>query len=532
MILPAFQLVVRPILPPYGSACQAYKDPYSAVRIACLRVGGRTEAVYTRNHSLQAQDVAVHPTRNHPAPQIASWAQQLLRTGAGDLLLRKTADPTVVQALQRWFFPLSRLWAAANEASGDLGRFRHLRGRDGIRDGAIAAQLVSGVLRGHDAARRRMIEARRNWETGAFGESNVEPADFGRLEARRRRSATLHLATRTLFYPLMFPTRPVSAFWEIPAPLEVDALWGEVLDNPQVFFAQARAAEDVAESPAVARGPTREFWIRFPTPAPRLAARPESRFCYARVNEPSDGRPVPTLIAGSGLCLETDLIWPATFEASGFILGDFRIVDIVSPYHGLRAFNDRYGGEPFLATAPLGTIDLVLGQTLETAALVGWARQRFGGKVAVGGMSMTSLVAQQVASRCDAWHEPLRPDAVLLMAHSGDLADVILRSALVQSIGLDKALQRAGWTEEKLRRWSALLDPTPQPAMSPQQIVSTLGTSDRVLPYGGGAALVQRWQLPPQNVFHFPIGHLLLPLGLMRDDQPLRRLHAILTDGA
>jgi len=95
-----------------------------------------------------------------------------------------------------------------------------------------------------------------------------------------------------------------------------------------------------------------------------------------------------------------------------------------------------------------------------------------------------------------------------------------------------RMLQRAGWTEEKLRRWSALLDPTPQPAMSPQQIVSTLGTSDRVLPYGGGAALVQRWQLPPQNVFHFPIGHLLLPLGLMRDDQPLRRLHAILTDGA
>ena len=41
----------------------------------------------------------------------------------------------------------------------------------------------------------------------------------------------------------------------------------------------------------------------------------------------------------------------------------FRVIDIISPYHGLRTQAGTYGGEPFFAAAPLGTLDLIVGMT-------------------------------------------------------------------------------------------------------------------------------------------------------------------------
>ncbi len=59
-----------------------------------------------------------------------------------------------------------------------------------------------------------------------------------------------------------------------------------------------------------------------------------------------------------------------------------------------------YGGEPFFAAGPTSSIDLIAGQALESALLIAWAASRFGGKVALAGISMTSFVAQLAASHC------------------------------------------------------------------------------------------------------------------------------------
>ncbi len=452
------------------------------------------------------------------------WAQRLLRTPAGGLLVRPWLDPAVLFSLRRWYFPLSRLWAAANEAGGDIDAWQS--GLDAGRVGRLAAPLAMASLRRHEVARQRMASARDRWLDASFGGGRSEGAALAQLDRERRQAATRHMVTRGLFYPQLLAGNTISARWEVPSPEAVRTIWGAALAAPTTAYRAPSAQPEVTESPIVSHGSGEELWLRFRTPSPRLAARPETAWCYARVLQPSGGGPMPTLIAGNGLCVESDLLWPATLDAAavGRFGAKVRVVEIFSAYHGLRALNGRYGGEPFFATAPLGVLDLVIGQTLETAVLIGWLRARFGGKVAVGGISMSSFVAQQVASRCGDWPAELRPDAAMLVSHSGDIAEVTFRSALVQALGLDRQLTAGGWDETELTRWAPLLDPTDEPGLPPERIVSALGTTDQVLPYSGGTSLAERWRLPAENVFRFQFGHMAMPLQLLRDGRPFERL--------
>ena len=204
------------------------------------------------------------------------------------------------------------------------------------------------------------------------------------------------------------------------------------------------------------------------------------------------------------------------------------MVEPISPYHGLRAMPGRYGGEPFFAAGPTSSIDLIAGQAIESALLIAWCHRRFGGKVALAGISMTSFVAQQVASRCHLWPAEARPDAVMLISHSGRIEDVTFGGALAVTLGLDRALARAGWSREALARLSKLIDPAEQPALAPSNIVSVLGETDRWVPYDDGLAVARQWRLPEANVFRYPLGHLGMPVQLTRDTAPFERLRQVL----
>jgi hypothetical protein len=255
---------------------------------------------------------------------------------------------------------------------------------------------------------------------------------------------------------------------------------------------------------------------------------PGTDMVYARIVEPSADAHVPTLLIGSGLCLETDLLWRSIDSANLLARMGFRVVEMVSPFHGLRCPADVYGGEPFFATAPLGTIDLIVGQTLETAVLIDWCRRRFGGPVALGGISLTSFVAQQTAVRCGDWPQDMRPDAVLLISHSGRIEEVTFNGSLVQTLGLNAELDAAGWSRVELLRWEALMNPKGALGLSSDCIVSVLGSGDTLLPFATGLELTRAWNVPPSNVFEMRVGHLTMPVAMMRDDRPLRRLKEIL----
>ncbi len=205
------------------------------------------------------------------------------------------------------------------------------------------------------------------------------------------------------------------------------------------------------------------------------------------------------------------------------------MLEAISPYHGLRAMPDSYGGEPFFADGPTSSLDLVTGQAIESALLIAWCRGQFGGQVALAGISMTSFVVQQVASRCHLWPILARPDAVMLISHSGNIEDVTFDGELAAALGVDRALARAGWSRERLAGLSRLVDPAETPALPPSHIVSVLGETDRWLPYGDGLALAQRWKLPASNIFRYPLGHLGMPVQLTRNPAPFERLRQVLS---
>ncbi|HJQ59670.1 MAG TPA: hypothetical protein VJ890_22370, partial [Vineibacter sp.] len=298
------------------------------------------------------------------APRSALTAEVAFRRAAcsplGAIVARPWIDPVALGAMRRWFFPLSRLWAAANAAEGDIGRFL---AQPGVPTGGTWGQRMLGpILRRHESARRRAAEARVQWEAAAFGTAPIEAAALAELDAARRRAASLHLATRGLFYPLLLPRRPPLAAWSMPTPAKVEAAYGAGRADPSAIYAVPAESPTIELSQAACRPGVTERWLRFVTPHAPLRARAGCGQVYARVVEP-DGLAddAPTVIAGNGLCVESDILVNTVDPGSVLSEVGLRVVDVVSPYHGLRAQVGSYGGEPFFAAAPLGTLDLIVG---------------------------------------------------------------------------------------------------------------------------------------------------------------------------
>ena len=60
--------------------------------------------------------------------------------------------------------------------------------------------------------------------------------------------------------------------------------------------------------------------------------------------------------------------------------------------------------------------------------------------------------------------------------------------------------------------------------MDPENIVTVLGSRDTVTPFATGRALIDEWRVPPENRFIWRRGHFSVPLRMIRDRAPLRRL--------
>ncbi len=438
----------------------------------------------------------------------------LIESPLGALLARPWLDAAGLFGLRR-YMPLSRLWAAANTARGDVAVFRD---QVGSLPAFWSTFQLRPLLAHHDRLQHATDETRAAWETAIFDPDHA--SDPGLLDDRRRRASTLHQMTRGYFAPLLIPRRPALARWQIDPPgvVETDAsvLYRAAIDPKSVEFSRRFMREGLSE-----------YWLRAATPSARLAVRGGSERLYARVVEPADREARDTLIFGSGLCLEFDLLSAGRDSGRQLAAMGWRVIEPISPYHGLRVMPGFYGGEPFFALAPTGTLDLISGQAIETALLTAFARLRFGGTVSVAGISMSSFVAQQIASRCDLWPREAQPDAVLLISHSGRLEEVTFSGALASLLGIDRALHAAGWTRDALAAISAAIDPAGQPALAARRIVSVLGETDRWVPYDHGLELARQWQLPEENVFRYRVGHLGMPVQLTRDPLPFERLRQV-----
>lgn len=449
----------------------------------------------------------------------------------GALLARPWVDRVGLVGLRRWYLPLSRLWAAANAAGEDVARFRDEVGAPlsalwpDFQLRALLTRNFQALLHGETA--------RRAWEAAIFSEADADhhaDREPGELDRQRRKAATRHLATRGWFYPLLFPRRPAVARWRIDRPEQLEQRYGSLLADPGSLYRAPLDPGTVAVSRSFVKKGLREYWLRAPTPSARLRHWSGSEMLYARVVEPIDRAPGETLIFGSGLCLEFELLSVARDPGTRLASMGWRVIEPISPFHGLRATPGYYGGEPFFAAAPASSIDLIAGQATESALLVAWSRARWDGKVALAGISMTSFVAQQAASHCHLWPVEARPDAVMLISHSGRIEDVTFGGALAATLGLDRALTDTGWSREMLTRVSRAIDPAETPALEPARILSVLGETDDWIPHEDGLAVARRWKLPEANVFHYRLGHLGMPVQLVRDPAPFDRLRQVLAD--
>ncbi len=119
---------------------------------------------------------------------------------------------------------------------------------------------------------------------------------------------------------------------------------------------------------------------------------------------------------------------------------------------------------------------------------------------------------------------------MLLISHSGRIENVAFGGELSGALGLDKALSAGGWSNDDLQRVSRLIDPADTPAVAPDRIVSALGTVDRWLPFKDGLEVTQRWKLPEANVFRYAVGHLGMPVRLIRDPAPFVRLRQVMDE--
>ncbi len=432
---------------------------------------------------------------------------------AANVVLRPWFDWVAVRAIAKWYLPLSRGWAAATVAGRDPERFfEALPGRDFDR-GRIAR-----FLRVVDRRRRSYEKAARAWEQAFFGPEAPSAEDLVEAELERHGKAHLFMATRAVFLP--YRARLPAVKWDVARPDEVANLHGARLMNPELAF-PAPAAADFTESRTVAGAHGPEHWLRFDSPVLGDSA-------WARVYELDEVRDPPTFIYLHGIGMENEMWRGGASPVGAMNSRGFRVICPEGPWHGRRRPPGLYGGEPVLARGPLGLLDLLQAWVGEVALLIGWARRTSRGPVVLGGVSLGALTSQIAASAAPDWPEILRPDALFLVATSGEMLDVATEGSLTRGVGLPGQLGAAGWSDFELSRWRPLLEPAPEPPLPPERIILLLGSSDDLTPYPGGVELGRAWRLPEANLFVRPQGHFSVSLGLLHDSEPLDRLVAAL----
>jgi pimeloyl-ACP methyl ester carboxylesterase len=432
----------------------------------------------------------------------------------GRLVARPWFDRVAVKAVARGYLPLSRAWATALVAEGAEARFHESLPGLGRATRTLSRALPQVQRRWHDYQ-----TALGTWDQLFFGaEGPVSDYRLVAAETARRDAAHGLMASRALFLPLL--RRLPAVRWEVPGPEQVESQQGVRLkESATPFPAPAAVAVEASRGVPAAHGSDR--WLRFVSPV--LGDR-----VWARVSEPEGKRDPPTVIFLHGIAMESDLWRPGPDPLDHQVLAHCRIVRPDGPWHGRRRLDGWYGGEPAIGRGLLGLLELFQAWIAEVGVLIAWAKETGRGPVAVAGVSLGALTGQLLATAVGDWPATHRPDALFLVATSGDLLSVAHDGSLARALSLAPHLAAAGWDRAAQARWLPLLQPAGPPALDPERIVLLVGRADDLTPAPGGLALGRDWGLPEANFLVRPQGHFSVWFGLLGDPRPLARLSEIL----
>ncbi|MGI9415939.1 MAG: alpha/beta hydrolase [Hyphomicrobiales bacterium] len=443
-----------------------------------------------------------------------------LRTPVGGLIARPWFDQVALQVLARWFFPLSRLWAAARAADGSIERYC---AEAPMEPAPWLRSMLEPRLKRFETARNGVVDMEDLWEEAFWGRDTPSDETLKEIEHARLFRRNGYNALRRIFIPLKLRGAVTPIQWNTPTPSEVEAIYGRFADDPEAAFRPPEIMPEIVKSRVIETETRRDYWLRFTSPSARMNDQ-----TIARVYEPKGVENPPTIILGHGICVEFDHWRGLTDEAQALAEMGNRVIRPEAPWHGRRVPPGRYGGEQFVATAPLGALDLFTSAVQEWAVLMHWCRQTTTGPVGIGGTSLGAMTAQLVADKSRYWPQPLHPDALLLITHCGRIEDAVGKGSLARVWGIAERTEAVGWTEDLIARYAPLIDPIELPVMPPETIVSVLGSHDDVTPFDSGQALVDRWAIPEENRFVWRCGHFSVPLAMLRDHRPLSRFSEIL----
>lgn len=449
--------------------------------------------------------------------------QAVMRSWVGNLIARPWLDKLILLGLKHVFFPLSRMWAAARQAHGEVDAFYQAVPLDDV---PVNQSKTSKALSAFELSRIQIANTEKEWRAAFFADR--EPhlthtvAQLKNLERLRLDHRSHYNATRFGFWHHR-KSVGMSVANKFPSPDHMDNIYGESDHTWQQRFSAPASFPAISRSKTIMLDRVNCYWLRFQSPSSRL-----NDTVYARVNEPADVENPPTLIFGHGIGVEFDH-WRNLVDFIDFFpkLG-IRVIRPEAPWHGRRVPEGFYGGEYFLSTAPMGAFDFFTAQHQEWLVLMDWARQNSTAPVAIGGSSLGAQCAQSTAIRANKLTRRLQPDALFLLTHCAHVWEVALDGALADVWGLHGPLHDLGWNRDVMEHWLSKLDPPGAPCMPAENIVSVIGRADKVTPYKSGRRLQQLWQLPEENTFKWPAGHFSVPIRMVRHRQPIERFKQII----
>jgi len=433
-------------------------------------------------------------------------------------VFRPWFDRLTLRALTDLYFPLSRAWAAAEVADGDGDAFARALGWG---EGDPGIRRVRRALAKEQTARHAHKTARAAWAEGFYAAEAPPGDELARLESARSQAAQAWMSTRRHFLPIHLRRRIVAVHDRTVARDALNPRHTARLTHPAHRFPAPPDAR-MRQTHAMPGRHGRVSWLTWTAPTLGDTAK-------ARVIAPEGVRHPPTIIDLHGIAMELEM-WAGRGDpmAARACPAGVRVVRPEGPWHGSRRVRGMWGGEPALAFAPEGFLDLFQAWVAEAGQLIAWARATSDGPVGVAGLSLGALTAQLVASAAATWPRACQPDAAMLAVTSGDLVEVAFEGRLSRRLGLIDRLHAAGWAHDDLAGLRPLLEPRGPPVMGGDNVVVALGTHDRVTPYRGGAALAERWRVPAGNRFVARRGHFSVPLALAGEPAPIDRFVDIL----
>ncbi len=460
-----------------------------------------------------AQRADARATRLRPRPDL----RRFLRGRIGAFVARPWLDSVSLALFRDWWFPMSRAWAAATAAGGEIAPFAE---GVGIEQGALTRLgWLQRALDEVETLRLRAETAEQDW--AMLMASSAGPLAEAVAAEESRLDAAHALATARFRFAFLARNRRVPACrWDTPTAEMVEARHGARLADPDTAYALpfdlAQAAQSVVPTRRLPGPWGDEYWIQF-GPSTGWMDTP----CRAHVWEPSGVSNPPTVLHLHGIGIESDQMRMPVGEVERLVRRGLRVIAPEAPWHGSRRPRGWYGGEPFVATTPLGPLDFFAAALPELAVLTAWARRIGGAPVGWVGHSLGSLTAQLAATHAQGWPEAARPDAMLLFTTAEGMDLIGLSGTLARAFGLDRQLLRRGWTAPALQRWSVLTNPLGMPVMGPERIVMVLGQKDSVTPFEAGLAIARRWGVAADRLFLRPQGHFSVPAGLAVDETPI-----------